>query len=104
MAVKIEDNWLVYIILADDGSFYTGITNNIHRRWLQHKEQKGGAKYFRARKPKEIIYLEAGFTRSSASKRESAIKNLSRSGKEVLIASGENQISILSAALKLSVR
>lgn len=95
MILKAGENWLVYIILADDDSFYTGITNDIHRRWLQHTEQKGGAKYFRGRKPKEIIYLEDGHTRSSAGKKEVIIKKLTRRGKEHLVRSIENKISRL---------
>lgn len=79
-------NWSVYIIEADDGRFYTGITIDIERRWQQHLEGKLGAKFFRGRMPARLLYLEAGHNRSSASKREAAIKKLSRKEKEILIA------------------
>ncbi|KAF3978374.1 MAG: GIY-YIG nuclease family protein [Methylococcales symbiont of Iophon sp. n. MRB-2018] len=85
-------NWLVYIIQCADESLYTGITIDIKKRFQQHSSQQG-AKYFRARKPKKIVYLELDHDRSSASKREYAIKQLSRADKICLIASNKNQKS-----------
>ena len=83
-------NWQVYIILCTDNSLYTGITNDIERRMLQHAASRG-AKYFRGRKPQQLVYLENDHTRSSASKREAAIKKLKRPEKEALIASAMNE-------------
>ncbi|MHB8621870.1 MAG: GIY-YIG nuclease family protein, partial [Sulfuricaulis sp.] len=31
-------SWFVYIMECNDGSFYTGITNNIERRQQQHND------------------------------------------------------------------
>jgi putative endonuclease len=84
-------NWHVYIILCTDNSLYTGITNDIERRMLQHAASKG-AKYFRGRKPVQLVYVENGHNRSSASRREAAIKQLKRPDKEVLIASAMNAL------------
>ncbi len=83
-------NWQVYIILCTDNSLYTGITNDIERRMQQHAASRG-AKYFRGRKPQQLVYLENDHTRSSASKREAAIKKLKRPEKEALIASAMNE-------------
>jgi len=83
-------NWSVYIILCTDDSLYTGITTDISRRFNQHRDQKG-AKYFRGRQPKTLVYLETEHDRSSAGKREVAIKSLSRSEKLSLIASDVNK-------------
>jgi putative endonuclease len=82
--------WNVYIIQCSDNSLYTGITNDIARRFNQHANQQRGAKYFRGRQPEALVYLEAGHTRQTASQREAAIKKLSRSAKLVLIASVVN--------------
>lgn len=79
------DNWSVYIILCSDKSLYTGITTNVTHRFDQHKTHKG-AKFFYSRKPLEIVFCESGHTRSSAAKREVAIKQLKRSEKLALIA------------------
>jgi putative endonuclease len=84
-------DWQVYIILCSDHSLYTGITIDVTRRLDQHAGQ-GGAKYFRGRQPKQLVYLETGHTRSSASKREAAIKQLGRMQKLRLIDSGQNQL------------
>jgi putative endonuclease len=77
-------DWQVYIILCTDNSLYTGITNDLERRLSQHGG-KLGAKYFRGRKPQQVVYLETGHTRSSASRREADIKKLGRANKLRLI-------------------
>jgi len=78
--------WFVYIIHCSDDSLYTGITTDLERRYKQHSQQQG-AKYFRGRQPKELVYQEDGHNRSTASKREIEIKKLSRVNKLQLIAS-----------------
>jgi putative endonuclease len=82
-------NWQVYMIRCSDETLYTGITNNLERRWLQHGNRRG-ARYFRGRTPVEIVYLEPGHDRSSATRREAAIKKLQRVDKERLIRSCQN--------------
>ncbi|QWF70368.1 GIY-YIG nuclease family protein [Methylomonas paludis] len=77
--------WLVYIIHCSDNSLYTGISTNVAKRFQQHASQKG-AKYFRSCHPLQLVYLEAGHSRSSASRREAAIKKLNRQQKQQLIA------------------
>jgi len=84
--------WYVYIIRCSDASLYTGITTDVERRFAEHAghngKQKGvkkGAKYFRARSPEEVVYVETGHTRSSASQREASVKKLSRREKLLLI-------------------
>lgn len=78
-------NWFVYMIHVDDGSYYTGISTNPLRRFLEHKNQKKGAKFFRGRSPQKIVYCEGEHDRSSASIREAQIKKLTRSQKNRLI-------------------
>ena len=77
-------NWCVYMILCSDDSLYTGITTDLERRFKQHEEGRG-AKYFRGRSPKQVVYLEQGLGRSSATRREIQIKALSRAEKLNLI-------------------
>ena len=85
-------HWQVYMILCSDNSLYTGITTDIARRLEQHGNGCG-AKYFRGRQPRQLIYLESGHTRSTAAQREAAIKKLSRSVKCDLISSPSNEIA-----------
>jgi len=84
-------DWSVYIIQCTDNSLYTGITNNIQRRFSQHLN-KQGAKFFRGRTPERVVYIENSHTRSSASRREAAIKKQSRAEKLNLLAAEINEI------------
>ncbi len=78
-------NWQVYIILCSDDSLYTGITTDVERRFAQHAAGTG-AKYFRGRSPRRLVYLESGHDRSSAGRREAEIKKLRPGDKRQLIA------------------
>jgi putative endonuclease len=78
-------NWFVYMIEVSDGSYYTGITTDVDRRFDEHCSSAVGAKYFNGRSPVKVIYQELGHSRSSASKREYEIKKLSRRQKELLV-------------------
>jgi putative endonuclease len=80
-----RSNWQVYILLCSDGSLYTGITTDVARRFAQHRTGSG-AKYFRGRVPRCLVYLEIGHDRSSASRREAEIKRLRPADKRRLIA------------------
>lgn len=88
MSIRLlhTNNWLVYIIKCDDGSLYTGITTNLDRRFKQHASKRG-AKYFRGRCPLEVVYVEQGHSRRSATQREIRIKALKHQEKLSLIAS-----------------
>lgn len=77
-------HWTIYILQCGDGSFYTGITNDIDGRIAAHESGKG-ARYTKGRGPLRIIYSEQVSNRSEASKRELAIKGLSRRQKEELV-------------------
>lgn len=77
--------WTVYIIRCDDGSLYTGVTTDLKRRFNEHLTGKRGARYFNGRKPGQVVYGENGHSRSSACRREAAIKKLSRDEKLLLI-------------------
>ena len=81
---KDKKEWQVYIIESDDNKLYTGITIDIKQRWTLHQTGKG-AKFFRGRQPKKLLYLETGHDKSSASRREATIKKLSKQEKITLI-------------------
>lgn len=77
-------NWHVYMILCSDQSLYTGISKDVLKRYQQHACQQG-AKYFRGRRPLQLVYVESGHDQRSASQRERAIKKLKRTQKIALI-------------------
>ena len=79
-----DEPWLVYILECNDGSFYTGITNNMERRYQQHNDGSA-SRYTRSRRPVIIRYQEVCGTRSQALIRECALRLLSRKEKEALV-------------------
>ncbi len=74
----------VYILRCADGTFYTGYTNDIHKRIDAHNAGKG-AKYTRSRRPCKLVWAEAAETKSLAMKREYAIKQLTRKQKQTML-------------------
>jgi putative endonuclease len=76
--------YYLYILECRDGSYYTGITTDLERRLLEHKNGTG-ARYTRARGAVRIVYSETVQKRSVASKREAEIKRLTRAQKSQLI-------------------
>lgn len=83
-----EQSWFVYIIEAENGHLYTGITTDLARRLTEHQTKQGGARFFHTSAAKQMVYQEPHPDRSTASKREAAIKKMSRQAKITLI---ENQ-------------
>lgn len=79
-------SWTVYILRCADGSLYTGITTDLAHRIKTHETGKG-ARYTRGRGPFQLVHQEFYKNRAQASKREVAIKSLSRTKKLELILS-----------------
>jgi len=80
-----KSDWFVYMIETENGSLYTGITTDLERRLSEHQSKQGGARFFHTSSAKQMVFHESHPDRSSASKRESAIKKLSRKAKIELI-------------------
>jgi len=83
--------YFVYLLQCKDGTIYTGITTDVKRRFLEHKDGKGGH-YTSSRKVVKVLYTENHKDRSSALRREGQIKgwrrekklNLTKFGKPIL--------------------
>jgi len=82
-AVK-ADAWVLYILRCSDGSLYTGVTTDVKRRTAQHNAGTA-SRYTRSRLPVRVAYQEPATSRSSALKREWAVKSMARLEKESLI-------------------
>ena len=65
----MEKKDCVYILECNDGTLYTGWTNDIDKRFKAHNDGKG-AKYTKGRRPLKLVYLEELETKSEALKRE----------------------------------
>jgi len=78
-------SYFVYILKCSDGTLYTGSTNDIERRVLDHNESPRGAKYTKARRPVRLVYSEECPSKGSALSREAKIKRLTRIEKLELV-------------------
>ncbi|MCX6764094.1 MAG: GIY-YIG nuclease family protein [Candidatus Nealsonbacteria bacterium] len=76
--------YYLYFLLCDDNSIYTGVTNDIERRFLEHKNKKGGH-YTSSHNAVKIIYKESYSTQKKALRRERQIKGWRRKKKLALI-------------------
>ena len=72
-----SSRWLVYMLRCSDGSLYTGITNDLPKRFKAHNAGKA-SKYTRSRLPVTLAFSEPQKSKSVALKREAAIKQLPR--------------------------
>ena len=75
--------WFVYILRCEDGSLYTGITTDLDRRFLEHKNKKG-ARYTKSHGVVDCMYSEQRASRSEALIREAEIKKMRRDQKIAL--------------------
>jgi len=79
-----KQTYYVYILLCRDGSYYTGSTNDVDKRFKEHLEGRG-AKYTKSHKPEKIIYQEKFATKSEALKREAELKRWPKDKKMILV-------------------
>ena len=77
-------SYFAYILRCADNSLYCGYTTDLIAREKTHNSAKG-AKYTRSRLPVKLVYVEEYADKSSALKREAALKRLSHAEKEKLI-------------------
>ncbi len=78
--------WSLYMIRANNGGLYTGISSNVERRFAEHSSGgKKAARYLRGKGPLQLVYSRQIGSRSDAMKAEAAVKKLPKSKKEALI-------------------
>lgn len=78
--------YTIYIIECNNGTYYTGYTTDIERRYAEHVEGSVKCKYTRANPPKRLaVCWEFNTTLSDALRIENAIKKLSKKDKCDLI-------------------
>jgi len=74
----------VYVVLCEDGSYYTGYAKDVNSRINQHM-RGAGARYTKLHRPERLVYTEKFDTRREAMKREREIKQLSHREKHKLV-------------------
>ena len=79
-------DWYLYLLRCHDGSFYTGISTDVARRFAQHQGKGGtGSKYLKGRGPLTLVFKKKLGSNSLALKVERRVKKLSKARKEELI-------------------
>lgn len=79
-------SWWVYLLrCGKDNTLYTGIATDVDARLEKHRSGKG-AKYTRSRGTLTLVYRELVGSQGDATRREMAIKRLSRGEKLALVA------------------
>jgi putative endonuclease len=82
--MKLARNYYVYIIECSDGFYYTGVTNDVEQRVLQHNEGINPTCYTFKRRPVTLKYFEHYTEVLQAIQREKQLKGWSRAKKEAL--------------------
>ena len=72
--------WSVYILECKDGSYYTGVTNNLNARMNAHTTGKG-SKYVHKKGFNKLLNSKECKSKSEACKFEYEIKQLPRNKK-----------------------
>ena len=76
----MKKQWYVYLLECKDGSFYTGVTNDIDSRMKSHADGKG-SKYVHKKGFKKLLRTKLCKNKSDACKCEYEIKRLPRNEK-----------------------
>ena len=77
--------WHVYIIKTKMGHLYTGVTQDVQRRFKEHQKEGGkGAKYLKGKKPLKLVFHKKIGSRSQALIIEAQIKKWPKKKKEAL--------------------
>ncbi|MBQ9246499.1 GIY-YIG nuclease family protein [bacterium] len=79
-----DKKFYVYIIQTITDKLYCGYTDDVQRRYKLHCSGKG-AKFTRANKPKELVYVKEFNSKTEAQKEEYRIKHLTKKKKLELI-------------------
>jgi len=76
--------YFVYIMASESGTLYIGVTNDLERRYWQHRNEvfEGFSKKYKCNK---LVYYEDTTDVNSAIAREKQLKNWRRDKKEWLI-------------------
>ena len=85
----------MYILRCANGEYYTGSTNDLETRMMQHHEGEG-SNFTWKHMPVELVYSEEHPTVQQAFHREKQIQKWSRKKKEALIKGDLDRLKALS--------
>lgn len=79
------NSYYVYILWCADKTYYTGVTNNIERRFNEHCYGRNVTSYTFSRRPVELVFCEEFYDVEMAIAFEKKLKKWSQKKKEALI-------------------
>ncbi len=85
----------IYLLRCGDGSYYTGVTNDLEKRIAEHKAGLDRNSYTYQRRPVEFVYAQEFDSINDAIKWEKQLQGWSRKKKEALIRGDWNKVHIL---------
>jgi putative endonuclease len=77
--------YFVYILLCSDNSYYTGVTNNLERRLIDHQTGLHPKAYTFKRRPVKMVFHEMFYDVNQAIAFEKQVKGWRRAKKEAII-------------------
>lgn len=98
----LQEAYYVYILLCSDGSYYTGLTDDLVRHFKEHAEGFYETCYTYKRRPVELKYYETIPFLDNAVSREHQLKGWSRSKKAALIEGNFHKLQLLSQCMNMS--
>ena len=93
--MKTGHNYYVYIVQCADGLYYTGVTNDLERRLLEHNTGFVMDCFTYKRRPVELKYYQHFYDINNAIAFEKQIKGWSRKKKEALFNNDWDEIKRL---------
>src|SRR5271169_295023 len=96
MSTNEMKTYYIYILQCADGSYYTGVTNNVEKRFYEHQEGLIESCYTHNRRPVKLMYIEESSDVLATISREKQIKGWTRKKKEALIAKDHEKLIELS--------
>ena len=94
--MKLSYNFCVYILECSDGSYYTGVTNDLERRLWEHNTGFDVKCYTYSKRPVRLRYYETTHDIKQAILREKQLKGWSRKKKEALFKEDWKELKELS--------
>lgn len=83
--MKVRYTYYVYILKCKDGTYYTGVTNDLERRFNEHIEGTLIDSYTYSRRPLELVFHQIFYDIKLAIQFEKRIKKWSQKKKQAMI-------------------
>jgi len=89
------DYYYVYMLLCADGTYYTGVTNDVERRLGQHRSAHDPLAYTATRRPLTLVYVQEFQWVQEAIAWEKQLKKWSSKKKKALCDGDWDEVQLL---------